>query len=123
VHASPALVAQRRWEDYAIGRADAIDHMRALNETYGHVIESHGRVIGETETLDPVTQDRLGRAQQLELFQWFGRGHLEGPTRAADRTRTVNASAFHLTRTERGVSPARRATGRRGYSVVGENGR
>jgi len=80
VHASPALVAQRHWEDDAIGRADAIDHMRALNETCGHVVDSHRRVIGETETLDPVTQDMLlGPAQQLELFQWFGRRHLEDP--------------------------------------------
>jgi len=56
--------------------------MRALNETYGHVIESHRRVIGETETLDAVTQDMLlGPAQRLELFQWFGRGHLEDPRR------------------------------------------
>jgi len=80
VHASPALLAPRRWEVYAIGRADAIDHVRALNEMCGHVIESHRRVIGETETLDPVTQDMLlGPAQQLELFQWFGRRHLEDP--------------------------------------------
>lgn len=73
-----ALVAQRTWDDYDIGRADAIAHMGALDVVYTGVIEAHRAAIEDTDEPDPVTQDMLiGQSTQLEQFQWFVRAHLE----------------------------------------------
>ena len=73
-----ALVAGRTWHDYALGRAGAIDHLRALDRVYDGVITDHRSAIEQSETSDPVTQDMLiGQSRQLELFQWFVRAHLE----------------------------------------------
>src|ERR1700728_4881272 len=35
-----ALVAQRDWDDYSIGRADAIAHLGALDAVYSRIIEA-----------------------------------------------------------------------------------
>jgi starvation-inducible DNA-binding protein len=85
-----ALVAQRDWDDYSIGRADAIAHLGALDVVYSGIIEAHRAAIDTTDELDLVTQDMLiGQARQLEQFQWFVRAHLE----SADGTlSTVGAS-------------------------------
>src|ERR1700691_2661734 len=85
-----ALVAQRDWDDYSIGRADAIEHLGALDVVYSGIIEAQRAAIDATEELDPVTQDMLiGQSGQLEQFQWFVRAHLE----SADGTlSTVGAS-------------------------------
>jgi starvation-inducible DNA-binding protein len=73
-----ALVAARSWDDYSIGRADAIAHLGALDQVYSGVVGAHRLVIDELDDLDPVTQDMvIGQVQQLELFQWFVRAHLE----------------------------------------------
>src|SRR5580658_7918703 len=40
-----ALVSGRSWDDYALGRADAIAHMGALDVVYSGVIESHRKAI------------------------------------------------------------------------------
>jgi starvation-inducible DNA-binding protein len=73
-----ALVRQRDWDDYSIGRADAIAHLGALDVVYSGIIEAHRAAIEETEEPDPVTQDMLiGQAGQLEQFHWFVRAHLE----------------------------------------------
>jgi starvation-inducible DNA-binding protein len=73
-----ALVKQRGWDDYSIGRADAIAHLGALNIMYSGIIEAHRRAIDATDELDLVTEDMLlGQARQLEQFQWFVRAHLE----------------------------------------------
>jgi starvation-inducible DNA-binding protein len=73
-----ALVAARTWDDYSIGRAGAIEHLGALEVVYSGVIEAHRKAIDATEDPDPVTQDMLiEQAQQLELFHWFVRAHLE----------------------------------------------
>jgi starvation-inducible DNA-binding protein len=73
-----ALVAQRSWDDYAIGRADTTSHLAALDVVYTGVIESHREAIEKTDEPDPVTQDLLiGQAGQLEQFHWFVRAHLE----------------------------------------------
>ena len=73
-----ALVAQRDWDDYSIGRADAIAHLGALDVVYTGLIESQRAAIAATEELDPVTQDMLiGQSRQLEEFHWFVRAHLE----------------------------------------------
>jgi starvation-inducible DNA-binding protein len=73
-----ALVAQRDWTDYSIGRASAIEHLGALDVVYAGVIEAHRVAIDTTEELDPVTQDMLiGQSGQLEQYHWFVRAHLE----------------------------------------------
>ena len=78
-----ALVSGRSWDDYSLGRADAIAHMGALDVVYSGVIESHRKAIEATDEPDPVTQDMLiGQAAQLEQYQWFVRAHLESPSGA-----------------------------------------
>jgi starvation-inducible DNA-binding protein len=73
-----ALVAARSWDDYSIGRDDAIAHLGALDLVYTGVIAEHRDAIAKTEDPDPVTQDLLiGQAGDLEQFQWFVRAHLE----------------------------------------------
>jgi starvation-inducible DNA-binding protein len=73
-----ALVAARRWDDYALGRADAIEHLGALDLVYAGVVEGHRKAIRATEEPDPVTQDMLiEHSEQLEQFHWFVRAHLE----------------------------------------------
>lgn len=73
-----ALVAARSWDDYSLGREDAIAHLGALDVVYAGVVESHRRGIEATEKPDPVTQDMLiGQSEQLEQFHWFVRAHLE----------------------------------------------
>ncbi len=72
------LVAQRTWDDYSLGRADAIAHLGALDLVYTGVIEAHREAIDETEKSDPVTQDMLvGQSSALEQYHWFVRAHLE----------------------------------------------
>jgi starvation-inducible DNA-binding protein len=120
-----ALVAQRDWKDYSIGRASAIEHLGALDVVYTGVIEAHRTAIETTEELDPVTQDMLiGQSGQLEQYHWFVRAHLEnsdgslstGPEREAT-VRSEDSRSF--IRTDRGFSapaplPARRGRPRRG---------
>ncbi|RMI04962.1 Dps family protein [Cellulomonas triticagri] len=73
-----ALVADRSWDDYAIGRAGAIEHLGALDEVYVGVITDHREAAAATEDLDTVTNDLLvGHLHELELFHWFVRAHLE----------------------------------------------
>lgn len=76
-----ALVAARSWQDYSLGRDDALAHMGALDLVYAGVIETHRTAIGASEEADPVTQDMLiGHTAQLEQFHWFVRAHLENPS-------------------------------------------
>src|SRR5689334_21306609 len=73
-----ALVAARSWEDYSIGRDDAIAHLGALDLVYSGVIADHRTAIDKTEDPDPVTQDMLiSQAGELEQYHWFVRVHLE----------------------------------------------
>ena len=75
-----ALVANRSWDDYSLGRDDALAHLGALDLVYAGVIEAHRKAIEQTEELDQVTQDMLiGQSEQLEQFHWFVRAHLETP--------------------------------------------
>jgi starvation-inducible DNA-binding protein len=75
-----SLVAARSWDDYSLGRDDALAHMGALDVVYAGVIEAHRKAIEATEEPDPVTQDMLiGQAALLEQFHWFVRAHLESP--------------------------------------------
>ena len=91
-----ALVAQRDWDDYSLGRAGTLEHLGALDVVYTGVIEAHRAAIETTEDLDPVTQDMLiGQSDQLEQFHWFVRAHLETPegslTTAAAKTEKAAA--------------------------------
>ena len=98
-----ALVAQRDWDDYSIGRAGTQQHLGALDVVYAGIIEDQREAIEVTEELDKVTQDMLiGQAGQLEQFHWFVRAHLEAPDGSLT---TGNA------RTEKAA--AKRATGKR----------
>jgi starvation-inducible DNA-binding protein len=73
-----ALVKERNWDDYDVGRADAIAHLGALDLVYDGVIAAHRNGIDATEDTDLVTQDMLiEQAGQLEQYQWFVRAHLE----------------------------------------------
>jgi starvation-inducible DNA-binding protein len=73
-----ALVKQRSWDDYSLGRAGAIEHLGALDLVYTGIIAAHRDAIEQTEQPDPVTQDMLiGQATRLEQFHWFVRAHLE----------------------------------------------
>lgn len=73
-----ALVADRDWDDYSIGRASAIEHLGALDEVYVGIITDHRQAATDTEDLDTVTNDLLvGHLHALELFHWFVRAHLE----------------------------------------------
>lgn len=72
------LVANRTWDDYAIGRATTQEHLGALDVVYRGVISETRAAIRELDDLDLVTQDLLiGHAEKLELFHWFIRAHLE----------------------------------------------
>ncbi len=91
-----ALVADRDWDDYALGRATTQEHMAALDKVYGGVIRSHRKAIDKTDDLDLVTQDMLiSQSEKLEMFQWFVRAHLEdtgGNLPSADATSEVEAA-------------------------------
>lgn len=85
------LVAERNWEDYAIGRAEAIEHLGALDLVYTGVIEDHREAMKATDESDLVTQDMLiEQLRSLELFQWFVRAHLEN---AGGSLSTASASS------------------------------
>src|SRR6195952_1327341 len=91
-----ALVAQRSWDDYSIGRADTSAHLAALDPVYTGVVEDHRAAIEKTEEADPVTEDLLvGQTGQLEQFHWFVRAHLEteGGTLLTEGVQTERAAA------------------------------
>jgi starvation-inducible DNA-binding protein len=76
-----ALVAERTWDDYSLGRAETIEHIAALDQVYTGVIADHRNAIEETGKLDPITEDILiGQTGKLELFQWFLRSFLTAPS-------------------------------------------
>ncbi|HEX3957041.1 MAG TPA: DNA starvation/stationary phase protection protein [Trebonia sp.] len=100
-----ALVAQRDWDDYSIGRADAVAHLGALDVVYAGVIEAHRGAIDATEELDLVTQDMLiGQARELEEFQWFVRAHVE----SADGTLSTGNATSEKTAARRARNGTKR---------------
>jgi starvation-inducible DNA-binding protein len=73
-----SIVKERDWDDYSIGRAGTQEHLGALDLVYRGVIGTNRTVIDELDDLDLVTQDMvIGQTEQLELFHWFIRAHLE----------------------------------------------
>jgi len=72
------LVAQRKWDDYSIGRAGTIQHLGALDLVYQGVIADYRAAVESVGELDPVTEDMLiDHSGDLEQFHWFVRAHLE----------------------------------------------
>ncbi len=72
------LVGRRPWDDYDVGRGTTQQHLAALDAVYAGVISSYRDGIKELDDLDLVTQDMfIGQTEQLELFHWFVRAHLE----------------------------------------------
>lgn len=73
-----SIVEGRSWSEYSIGRATTQEHLGALDLVYQGVITSYREGIKALEELDPVTQDMfIAQTEQLELFHWFIRAHLE----------------------------------------------
>lgn len=95
-----ALVAERTWDDYSIGRATTQEHLGALDLVYRGIIAEAREGIQELDKLDLVTQDMLiGQVEKLELFHWFVRAHLENAggelatSAATDETEAAVAGA------------------------------
>ncbi|MCV7422631.1 DNA starvation/stationary phase protection protein [Mycobacterium yunnanensis] len=73
-----AILEDRTWDDYSVGRDTVLSHLAALDLVYNGVNEDTRKAIETLEELDPVSQDMLiGHAAELEKFQWFVRAHLE----------------------------------------------
>ncbi len=73
-----AIIDDRSWDDYSVGRDNVQAHLAAVDLVYNGVIADTRKNIKETEEPDPVTQDMLiEHAAELEKFQWFVRAHLE----------------------------------------------
>ena len=99
-----ALVAQRSWDDYSIGRAGTMEHLAALDVVYAGIIGAQRETIETAGELDQVTQDMLIRQSgEQEQFHWFVRAHLEN----ADGSLATRGA-----RTEKGP-PGRPARARR----------
>lgn len=95
-----AIVSQRTWNDYSLGRADALAHLGALDVVYTGVIEGHRKAIDATGDADPVSEDMLiGQSATLEQFHWFIRAHLENASGAL----TTGSAAKETTAARRAV--------------------
>jgi starvation-inducible DNA-binding protein len=91
-----AIVHDRTWDDYSLGRDTTEAHMAALDLVYTGVIENTRKNIERLDEIDPITQDILiGHGAELEKFQWFIRAHLEnaGGTLVNDGARTEKSAA------------------------------
>ncbi|MPZ86716.1 MAG: DNA starvation/stationary phase protection protein [Nitriliruptorales bacterium] len=72
------IAAHRTWDDYSLNRAGTQEHLAALDLVYSGVVADHRAAIIQFDDLDLVSQDLLiAQSEQLELFQWFVRAHLE----------------------------------------------
>jgi starvation-inducible DNA-binding protein len=73
-----AILKDRTWDDYSVGRDTVLAHLAALDLVYTGINEDTRKAIDRLEDLDVVSQDILiGHAGELEKFQWFVRAHLE----------------------------------------------
>lgn len=76
-----AIISDRTWDDYSIGRDLVPAHLAAMDLVYVGVIESNRKMITVAGDIDPITEDMLiGQTAELEKFQWFVRAHLENMT-------------------------------------------
>lgn len=82
--------------DYALGRAEVMAHLGALDKAYEAVTSGHRRAIEEVADVDPVSEDLLiGQAGELELAHWFIRAHLsdvEGKLTTSDADSQLDAA-------------------------------
>lgn len=78
-HGTPGyVVGHRRWEDYAVDKAQSLTHLKALDRVYENVIADHRKVVDDIEKYDLVSQDLLvAQCEKLEMQQWFVRAHLD----------------------------------------------
>ena len=91
-----AIIKDRTWDDYSVGRDTAQAHLAALDLVYTGVIEDTRKAIHRVGDLDSVTENILEEhAAELEKFQWFVRAHLEnaGGQLANEGARTERAAA------------------------------
>ena len=91
-----AIIKDRTWDDYSVGRDTVQAHLAALDLVYTGVIEDTRKCIERLEDLDLVSQDIIiDHAAELEKFQWFVRAHLEnsGGQLANQGARTERAAA------------------------------
>jgi starvation-inducible DNA-binding protein len=73
-----AIIDDRDWDDYAIGRDSAVAHLGALDLVYQGVIGDNRSAISAVADIDPVTEDMLiAQTAELEKYHWFVRAHLE----------------------------------------------
>src|SRR6185312_16338298 len=73
-----AIIKDRTWDDYSIGRDTVQAHLAAVDLVYTGIIEDTRKAIERLDEIDLVTQDMLiSHAGSLEKFQWFVRAHLE----------------------------------------------
>ena len=73
-----SVVANRSWDDYALGKASVVDHLDALDSVYDGVIGDHRTAMKAVAEIDPITEDLfIAQIAKLELYQWFVRSHLE----------------------------------------------
>ena len=64
-------------EDYALGRAEVMAHLGALDKFYENVTAGHREAIDAISDIDPISEDLLvGQAGELEMAHWFVRAHL-----------------------------------------------
>jgi starvation-inducible DNA-binding protein len=91
-----AIIKDRTWDDYSVGRDTVQAHLAALDLVYTGVIEDIRKAIHRVGDLDSVTENILEEhAAELEKFQWFVRAHLEnaGGQLANEGARTERAAA------------------------------
>ncbi|MFJ6524949.1 Dps family protein [Streptomyces longwoodensis] len=91
-----SLVKERTWDDYSIGREDAIAHLGALDVVYTGVLEDLRAAVKTVGEIDPAIEDLLiEQLRDLEQFQWFVRAHLEnaGGTLATASATTEEGAA------------------------------
>src|SRR5919205_2646787 len=71
-----AIIADRTWDDYSLGRDTVPAHLAALDLVYTGVLTDLRKAIEQAGEIDPVTEDLLiGQAGELGQFQWFIPAH------------------------------------------------
>ncbi|HEX2153792.1 MAG TPA: DNA starvation/stationary phase protection protein [Acidimicrobiia bacterium] len=77
-----AIIDQRTWDDYPLGKADVLEHLTELDKVYVGVIQDHRKAQEAFSSADPVSEDLIiGQLRELELYHWFVRAHLESTRR------------------------------------------
>jgi starvation-inducible DNA-binding protein len=73
-----AIVGGNRLPKYALlKRADALEHLKVLNNLYAEVIVKLREGIDKIDDLDVISSNILqDHVQELEQFQWFIRSHI-----------------------------------------------